>query len=74
VTIDIRIRVWLETVPALLQRLNVQHVAMVTHSAGAVYTLNTLFHHRSFLDPMTPYVAFLGSCSSVGLKVPLMQS
>ncbi|TKA67243.1 hypothetical protein B0A49_12378 [Cryomyces minteri] len=59
VTIDIRMRVWLETVPALLQRLDVKHVAMMTHSAGAVYTLNTLLHHRSLLDPKAPYVAFL---------------
>lgn len=67
-TIDIRMRVWLETVPALLQRLDVKHVAIVTHSAGAVYTLNTLFHHRSLLDPKAPYVAFLGSCPIVGLS------
>ncbi|GME25191.1 hypothetical protein GTA08_BOTSDO06172 [Neofusicoccum parvum] len=59
VNIDVRMRVWLETVPALLQRLDVKHVALVTHSAGTVYTLNTLFHHRSLLDPKAPYVAFL---------------
>ena len=61
-TIDIRMRIWLKTVPALLQRLDIKHVAIVTHSAGAVYTLNTLFHHRSLLNPKAPYVAFLGSC------------
>lgn len=60
-TIDIRMRVWLETVPALLQQLNVEHVAIVTHSAGAIYTLNTLFRHRSILNPKAPYVALLGS-------------
>jgi hypothetical protein len=63
VTIDVRMHVWLETVPALLQQLEVKHVAIVTHSAGAVYTLNTLFHLRSLLDPQAPYVAFLGSCT-----------
>jgi len=68
VTIDIRMRVWLETVPALLQRLDVKHVAMMTHSAGAVYTLNTLLHHRSLLDPKAPYVALLGLCPIVGLS------
>jgi hypothetical protein len=62
VTIDIRMSTWLETVPALLQRLDVEHVAIVTHSAGALYTLNTLFHHRSLLDPKAPYVALLGTC------------
>ncbi|EXJ79584.1 hypothetical protein A1O3_07863 [Capronia epimyces CBS 606.96] len=59
VAIDLRMRTWLETVPALLRRLDVEHVAMVTHSAGTLYTLNTLFHHRSLLDPKAPYVAFL---------------
>ena len=67
-------RVWLETVPALLRRLDVKHVAMVTHSAGAVYTLNTLIHHRSLLDPDAPYVAFLGSCPRVGSCDPLLHN
>ena len=58
---NIRMRVWLETAPAILQRLDVKHVALVTHSAGTLYTLNTLLHHRSLLDPKAPYVAFLGS-------------
>lgn len=61
-TIDLRMRVWFETVPALLQRLDVKHIAIVTHSAGTIYTLNTLLHHRSLLGPKAPYVAFLGSC------------
>lgn len=61
-TLDMRMLVWLETVPVLLQRLDVKHVAIVTHSAGTIYTLNTLLHHRSILDPKAPYVAFLGSC------------
>ncbi|KAK4985320.1 hypothetical protein LTR50_006040 [Elasticomyces elasticus] len=59
VTINMRMRVWIETVPVLLRRLEVEHVAIVTHSAGAVYTLNTLFQHRSLLNPKAPYVAFL---------------
>jgi len=69
VTIDIRMRVWLETVPVLLQQLDVKHIAMVTHSAGAMYTLNTLLHHRSFLDPKAPYVAFLGLYPTVGFNL-----
>lgn len=73
-TIDKRMRIWLETVPALLQRLNVKHVALVTHSAGAVYTLNTLFHYRSLLDPKAPYIALLGSCPVVRLSLHLGRS
>ena len=59
--INTRMRVWLETAPAILQRLDVKHVSIVTHSAGTLYTLNTLLQHRSLLDPKAPYVAFLGS-------------
>jgi hypothetical protein len=53
-------QVWLETVPALLSKVGVEHVSLVTHSAGTVYTLNTLLQHRGILDPEAPYVAFLG--------------
>lgn len=68
--INIRMRVWLETAPAILQRLDVKHVAIVTHSAGTLYTLNTLFHQRSLLHPKAPYVAFLGSYPIVVLSPP----
>ncbi|KAK6434817.1 hypothetical protein LTR95_009000 [Oleoguttula sp. CCFEE 5521] len=61
VSIDIRMAVWHETVPALLQRLNLNHVSLMTHSAGGIYTLNTLLHHRSLLNPKTPYVAFMAA-------------
>lgn len=61
VSLDIRMQVWLETVPALLRKVNVQHVSIVTHSAGGVYTLNTLAKLRSVLDPKAPYVALLGT-------------
>jgi pimeloyl-ACP methyl ester carboxylesterase len=60
VDLSIRMKVWLETVPALLQKLEVNHVSLLTHSAGTIYTLNTLLHHRAVLDPKAPYVAFLG--------------
>jgi pimeloyl-ACP methyl ester carboxylesterase len=60
VAIDVRMRVWLETVPALLRAVGVQHVALVAHSAGAVYALNTLLRCRGVLEKRVPYVAFLG--------------
>jgi pimeloyl-ACP methyl ester carboxylesterase len=56
-----RMPVWLETVPALLRAVQVKHVALVTHSAGTMYTLNTLLQHRGILDAKTPYVAYLGT-------------
>lgn len=61
VPINKRMAVWLETVPALLQELHITHVSFMTHSAGAIYTLNTLLHHRGYLDPENPKVAFLGT-------------
>jgi hypothetical protein len=61
VTLTLRMKVWLETVPVLLKHVGVEHVAFVTHSAGTIYTLNTLLYHRRFLHPREPYVAFLGS-------------
>lgn len=60
VSLNIRMKVWLETVPVLLHKVNVQHVSIVTHSAGGIYTLNTLAELRSILDPKAPYVALLG--------------
>ena len=60
VPLKIRMKVWLETVPALLRKLGVEHVSLFSHSAGTMYALNTLVHHRSILDPKAPYMAFLG--------------
>lgn len=60
VPLNIRMRVWLETVPALLAKLNLEHVSLLTHSAGTVYTLDTLVHLPQILDPRAPYVGFIG--------------
>ncbi|PSK46024.1 hypothetical protein B9Z65_4992 [Elsinoe australis] len=59
VHLNLRMRVWLETIPILLEKVQVKHVNIVTHSAGTMYTLNTLCKLRSILDPKAPYVAFL---------------
>lgn len=60
VALNIRVQVWLETVPILLQKVGVKQVSIVTHSAGGVYTFNTLAKLRYVLDPKAPYVALLG--------------
>jgi hypothetical protein len=52
-------KVWLETVPALLRKTNVEHVSLITHSAGGVYTFNTLAELRNILDPKAPFVGVL---------------
>ncbi|KAI1125980.1 hypothetical protein F5Y10DRAFT_245841 [Nemania abortiva] len=52
-----RVRVWLEIVEVLLQRLAVRHVAVLGYSGGAIYAMNVLLHLRHFLHPTHPYVA-----------------
>ncbi|QGA14021.1 hypothetical protein EYB26_001673 [Talaromyces marneffei] len=54
-----RVEIWLELVPLLLKHLSIDHVSLVSHSAGIIYLLNTLTTHRDLLDPEHPYVACL---------------
>lgn len=65
-----RVHVWLETAPALLEALNVKHVSLLTHSAGTIYTLNTLYHLRHILDPQRPFVAFMGMWAFLDCALP----
>jgi hypothetical protein len=55
-----RIAIWVELVPLLLEHLSIDRVALIAHSAGTIYLLNTMFSCRDILDPEHPYVAFLG--------------
>ncbi|BDD57485.1 hypothetical protein MAP00_002844 [Monascus purpureus] len=57
--LDQRVPVWLEIVPHLLAHLGIEHVALISHSAGTIYLLNTLYHCRGILHPERPYVALL---------------
>lgn len=57
-----RVPVWLELVPALLRHLGIRHVALVSHSAGTIYALNTLYRCRDVLHPKRPLVVLLGKC------------
>ncbi|KAK5126722.1 hypothetical protein LTR85_009656 [Meristemomyces frigidus] len=59
VPLSIRMDVWLETVQALLKTLDVQHVSLMSHSAGTMYAFNTLYRMRDILDPQRPYVAMI---------------
>lgn len=59
VTLALRVAVWLETVPALLAKLAVPHVTLMSHSAGTIYLLNTLARLRGILDPAHPLVAMM---------------
>ena len=51
----------LEMVPALLEHLNIRHVALASHSCGAIYLLNTVLHLRHYLHPRKPYAAMIGT-------------
>lgn len=55
-----RIPTWIQIVPLLLAHLGIEHVALVSHSAGMMYLLNTLHHFRDMLHPERPFVAFMG--------------
>ena len=59
VEIKDRVQTWLEIVIALLDHLKVKHVALLSHSAGTIYLLNSLLHQREILHPKRPYVAIL---------------
>ncbi|KAF7590645.1 hypothetical protein BBP40_002597 [Aspergillus hancockii] len=54
-----RVSIWIELVPKLLAHLGIEHVALVSHCAGTLYLLNTLYHCRDLLHPERPFVAFL---------------
>lgn len=56
VDLQIRIDVWLETVPALMQILGLEHIALGSHSAGTIYLLNTMLKLPHLLSPTKPYV------------------
>lgn len=56
-----RVTVWIEVVPPLLAHLQIDHVALASHSSGTIYLLNTLVRCRGILDPNRPVVALVGT-------------
>ncbi len=48
---SLRLSVWLETVPVLMRTLGVQHLALLAHSCGVIYALNTLHAMPGILPP-----------------------
>jgi hypothetical protein len=61
VALDKRVQTWLEIVPAVLKYLNVQHVALLSHSAGTIYAFNTAVKLSHLLYPGKPFMACLGT-------------
>ncbi|KEQ78591.1 hypothetical protein M438DRAFT_350338 [Aureobasidium pullulans EXF-150] len=74
VPLDQRVQVWLDAVPAVLEHLGVKTISLLSHSAGAIYAINTLLLLPHLLHPQHPYAAFLTPwvhpCFS---SAPLMQ-
>ncbi|CAL3966310.1 unnamed protein product [Diplocarpon coronariae] len=54
VPISRRIAVFLESVVALLSELQIEHIALASHSAGTTYALNFISHHPDLLYPSNP--------------------
>ena len=59
IELNYRMQTWLEIVPALLKHLGLRHVALVSHSAGTLYLLNTILNLRHLLHPTQPYAAMI---------------
>lgn len=74
VPIDQRVQIWLELVPRLLAHLGIDHVSLLSHSAGTIYLLNTLYHCRGILHPERPYAVLLGTSRQVGWRKYLTSS
>lgn len=60
VPLSVRVSTWIRIVPLLLEHLDIKHVALVSHSAGTIYLLNTLHYHRDILHPDQPFIALFG--------------
>jgi hypothetical protein len=61
VPLDKRVQTWLEIVPAVLGHLEVDHVALMSHSAGTIYAFNTAVRLSHLLYPGRPLMACLGT-------------
>ena len=54
-----KIDTWLETLDALVQHLNIENMALVGHSSGAIYVLNSILRSSNVLNTERPYVALV---------------
>jgi hypothetical protein len=68
VPLEKRVPVWLELVPKLLAHLGIEHVSLMSHSAGTIYLLNTLYEYPDILYPDRPFVALMGKSISSSLS------
>ncbi|KAF4633243.1 hypothetical protein G7Y89_g4874 [Cudoniella acicularis] len=59
VSLSQRIAVFLETVPLLLQHLQISHINLVSHSSGTIFALNLLAHYPDLLSPTNPSITLL---------------
>ncbi|KAI4725807.1 hypothetical protein E4T49_06410 [Aureobasidium sp. EXF-10728] len=60
VSVDQRVQTWLRMVEAVVKELDVQRFAIMAHSAGTVYAVNTAVHLSHLLHPKNPVIALFG--------------
>ncbi|KAG9255102.1 Alpha/Beta hydrolase protein [Emericellopsis atlantica] len=73
VPLESRISAWTAAMPRFLEALGIKHVALLSHSAGTIYNLNLLWHHREVLHPTRPMIFFLAPFVDVAhSKVPMV--
>ncbi|KAJ8070848.1 hypothetical protein OCU04_001211 [Sclerotinia nivalis] len=54
-----RLPVYLETIPLLLDHLNIKHVSLASHSAGTIYALNIIARLPHIICPGRPRITLL---------------
>ncbi|RAL66229.1 hypothetical protein DID88_005901 [Monilinia fructigena] len=54
-----RISIYLETIPLLLEHLNIKHVSLASHSAGTIYALNIITRLPHIICPSRPRMTLL---------------
>ncbi|KAK3376170.1 hypothetical protein B0T24DRAFT_699359 [Lasiosphaeria ovina] len=57
VGVEGKMGVWLEIITALTSHLHLPHIAILGHSSGTIYALNSALHQRHLLHPQHPYIA-----------------
>ncbi|KAI5197998.1 hypothetical protein E4T39_07008 [Aureobasidium subglaciale] len=54
-----RVDVFLKAVPAVLEKLRVKHVSLLSHSAGTIYLFNVLLRLPHYLHPERPFAGVI---------------
>ena len=58
----------LDLIEELLKNLRIKHVALASHSAGAIYSFNFALKLRHLLHPINPLICFMGKLTALNLS------